>query len=176
MAKDYKRNSFTEIIKGEILGLVFGFLGSLLVMTLKKESPSSLFYIIPAVLGISSLMVDLVGNLKPFIRTDQEKIVKYKFSLLKKEAIAVSLPWQKIKEVDLNLVGFGFIKYKFHLSMKSNDQCLTAENTISDFKDLLSGVFSRATNATLNEETKMIVSRHFKELSHLIIGLSTKPI
>jgi uncharacterized membrane protein YeaQ/YmgE (transglycosylase-associated protein family) len=174
MAKDYKRNSFTEIIKGEILGLVFGFLGSLLVMTLKKESPSSLFYIIPAVLGISSLVVDLVGNLKPFIRTDQEKIVKYKFSLLKKEAIAVSLPWQKIKEVDLNLVGF--IKYKFRLSMKSNDQCLTAENTISDFKDLLSEVFSRATNATLNEETKMIVSRYFKELSHLIIGLSTKPI
>ena len=174
MAKDYKRNSFTEIIKGEILGLVFGFLGSLLVMTLKKESPSSLFYIIPAVLGISSLMVDLVGNLKPFIRTDQEKIVKYKFSLLKKEAIAVSLPWQKIKEVDLNLVGF--IKYKFRLNLKSEDQCLTAENTISDFKDLLREVFSRATNATLNEETKMIVSRHFKELSHLIIGLSTKPI
>jgi len=170
MAKDYRRNSLTEIIKGEILGLVFGFLGALLVVTIKKESPSSLFYIIPAVLGISSLVVDLVGNLKPFIKTDQEKIVKYKFSLLKKEAIEVSLPWQKIKEVDLNLVGFGFIRYKFRLSLKSGDQCLAAENTISDFKDLLKEVFSRATNASFNEETKKIISRYFKELSHLILG------
>lgn len=176
MVKDYRRTSFSEIVKGELLGLVFGFLGALLVTTLEKESPSSLFYIIPAVLGISSLVVDLVGNLRPFIRTDQEKIVKYRFSLLKKDAIAVSLPWQKIKEIDLSLVGFGFLKYRFRLSLKLDKQTLTAENTISDFKDLLKEVFSRATSATLNEETKMIVSRYFKELSHLIIGLSTKPI
>jgi len=174
MAKDYRRNSFSDIIKGEILGLIFGFLGALLVVTIKKESPSSLFYIIPAVLGISSLVVDLVGNLRPFIRTDQEKIVKYKFSLLKKEAIAVSLPWQKIKEVDLNLVGFGFIKYKFRLSLKSGDQSLTAENTVTDFKDLLKEVFSRATIASYNEDTRQIISLYFKELLHVNPSLSMK--
>jgi len=161
-------------VKGELLGLVFGFLGALLVTILEKESPSSLFYIIPSVLGISSLVVDLVGNLKPFIRIDQEKIVKYKFRLLKKETVAVSLPWQKIKEVDLNFVGFGFIKYKFRLSLKSGDQCLTAENTISDFKDLLREVFSRATSASSNKETKQIINRYFEELLRLIPSLSLK--
>jgi hypothetical protein len=175
MEKEYRRTSFIEIIKGEVLGLIFGFIGALIVVTVKKESPSSLFYIIPAILGLVSLLVDLIGNLRPLIKIDQEKITRYKFSLLKKNRVAVALPWQRIKSIDLSLAGPGFLKYKIRLTLKSDeDECLMAVNTQSDFSDLLKEVFSRAVTARFTPQTGSVVKQHFKELLQLNPNLSTQ--
>ena len=174
MTKNYRRTALREFVKDEILGIVFGFLAVLILKLFKEESPSSLFYIVPAVMGLVAFLANLLGNLKPFIRTDPEGITKFKFSFFGNPEIGVFLPWQKIKEIDLNLFGLGFLKYKIRLTQKSNHETLTADYTVSEFRELLKEVFSRATQAQYTEETKKTVSQFYKELTQLVPALSVK--
>ena len=174
MTKNYRRTALREFVKDEILGIVFGFLAVLILKLFKEESPSSLFYIVPAVMGLVAFLANLLGNLKPLIRTDPEGITKFKFSFFGNPEIGVFLPWQKIKEIDLNLFGLGFLKYKIRLTLKSEEETLTADHTVSEFKQLLKDVFSQASRAVYSEETKKTVSQFYKELTQLVPALSVK--
>ncbi len=176
MIKYYKRTSLGEIVKDELLGLVFGFLGALILKLFKEDSPSTLFYLVPAFLGLTALITNLLGNLAAYIRTDTEGITKFKFSLFKTPGVDVYLPWQKINEVDLKVSGIGFLKYKVCLRLKGNDQSITVNHTVSDFKELLRDVFSRATSARYGRETTEVINVFYKDLINLISTLRERAV
>jgi len=161
-------------MKDEILGIVFGFLGVLILKLFKEESPSSLFYIVPAILGLIAFLFNLLGNLKPLIRTDPQGIAKFKFSLFWVPETEVFLPWQKIKEIDLSLSGLGWLKFKIRLTLITPEQNLAVDHTVSEFKELLKDVFSQTIQAKYTQETKKIISQFYKELTQLIPTLSDK--
>src|SRR3989304_7485179 len=151
MNKEYKKVSWAEIIKDEILGLVFGFLAALLVYWLKKEPPTQLFYIVPATFGLISLIFNLLSNSQPFIIIDQEKVTQNKLNPLKRNVTRVVLKWNEITEISFEYTRFP--RLRLRLELKGKDKLLPAENDMSDFKDFVKEVLVRSHNAYYSQKT-----------------------
>ena len=171
MNKEYKKVSWSEILKDEILGLVFGFLAALLVAWLKKEPPGEIFYIIPAVFGLVSLIYNLLSNLGSFISIDQEKITQNQLNPLKRNIPRVVLRWNEIKEVNFDYTSFP--RFRLRLELKGKDKTLQAENDMSHFKDFVKEALVRSYNASYSPKTLANLNKFMKDLIPMVAPLKT---
>lgn len=171
MNKEYKKVSWTEIIKDEILGLVFGFLAVLLVVWLDKEPPSQIFYIVPAIFGLVSLIYNLLANMGTFISIDQEKVTQNKLNPLKKNVPRVVLRWNEIKEVNFDYTSFP--RFRLRLELKGKEKTLQAENDMSHFKDFVKETLVRSYNASYSPKTLANLNKFMKDLVPMVASLKT---
>ncbi len=171
MNKAYKKVSWSEIIKDEILGLFFGFLAALLVVWLKKEPPSQLFYIVPAIFGLVSLIFNLLSNSQPFIIIDQEKVTQNKLNPLKRNVPRMVLGWNEITEISFDYTSFP--RFRLRLELKGKDKTLQAENDMSHFKDFVKEALVRSYNANYSPKTIANLNKFMKDLLPMVASLKT---
>ncbi len=170
MTKYFRKVGIREFIKDELLGIVFGLLAAGIVALFQDKKPGAMFYIVPAGFGLLSLLINLVNNIRPFLKTDTSGITKFKFALFGELQSDIFFAWVEIRKIELRFSGLKFLPLGLKLVLKSAAEEIIINSTTSNFDELLKDVLIRADSAMIDESTKRNLGTFYKDQAQYVIG------